>query len=53
MQELSGDILSVLRRQSKAPAIQGRINAWAAIAGFSAVFQIVLAYLPSCSWGGW
>jgi hypothetical protein len=54
MEELNGDIPPVLRRQSKALAIQGRINAWAAFfAGIAALFQIVLAYMPACSWGGW
>jgi hypothetical protein len=52
--ELKGDILSVLSKQSKALSVQGRLNARAAAcAGLAALTQIILAFMPPCSWGGW
>jgi hypothetical protein len=54
MEDLRGDILSVLSKQSKALSAQGKLNARAAAcAGLAALTQIVLAFMPACSWGGW
>jgi hypothetical protein len=54
IEELKGDILPVLSRQSKALSIQGTLNARAAAcAGLAALTQIVLAFMPTCWWGGW
>jgi hypothetical protein len=54
LEELKGDILSVLSKQSKALSVQGRLNARAAAcAGLAALTQIMLAFMPSCWWGGW
>jgi hypothetical protein len=54
LEELNGDIVSVLSRQSKALSVQGKLNARAAAcAGLAALTQITLAFMPACWWGGW
>jgi hypothetical protein len=54
MEELRGDILKPLRKQSQALAVQSRLNAFAALAAaVAALCQFALTYLPSCSWDGW
>jgi hypothetical protein len=54
MEELKGDILPMISKLSKALSVQGKLNARAAAcAGLAALTHIVLALLPTCSWGGW
>ena len=49
MEELHGDILKPLRKQSQAIAAQSRLNAHAALmAATAALSQLALTFLPTC-----